>query len=172
MIRFSRGRNRTRAQNRTNIAVLLVLLLMFSLNPGHIPPAGASGSVAMEWEFMDTPYTWLNDAAWGDGIFVAVGGDAPTTDGAIYTSDNGSSWTRTMQVPDWLPRHSVMAVTYGHLGYAAVTAQGAILVSQDGQTWEGVQTAFAGFYDIVYANNLYIAVGSDGVIATSTNLLT
>jgi len=89
--------------------------------------------------------------------FVAVG-----EDGAIFISNNGTTWTDQTQSGGTL-----LAVTYGNMKYVAVGTSGRILISDDGKTWANKTQAGANFTDIAYGNSTFVAVGNSGRCSVS-----
>jgi hypothetical protein len=117
---------------------------------------------------------YINDIAFGAGIFVAVGAA-----GKITTSTDGITWTaRTAGVAS----NSLEAVTYENSTFVAVGAgasggTGGITTSTDGITWTKRTTpgtSATTLYSVAYGNGYWVAVGSISTNAGyySTNLST
>jgi hypothetical protein len=102
----------------------------------------------------------LNGVAFGSGHFVAVG-----RNGAILSSSDGFHWTSQ--------RLGTTASIYGGVFseeqfVLASDIPNSILKSRDGIVWEG-QNLGASLRSITYGMGLYVAVGTGGIICTSTN---
>ena len=104
---------------------------------------------------------WLEGLAASPDMLVAVGDHA-----AIYTSLNGTNWSRR-QVPfsDWL-----RSVAYGGNGFVSVGENGLIAVSANATNW---QTAASGTLEnlnkVAWIGDRYWAVGDAGTTLASTN---
>ena len=102
---------------------------------------------------------WLTDVAWGDGRFVALGGDE------IIHSNDGERWVRS--------RSSDMgrleSVAWGNGRYVAVGGGGTIVRSSDGDRWQRVRNAAtrADLSGIAWGGGRFVAVGSGGTIVHS-----
>lgn len=115
------------------------------------------------WTPRDSGVTGVNlqNVAFGNGLFVA------TTAGStqVLTSPNGIAWTdRETGVPG-----EFEAISF--IGGQFVAAKTRIATSPDGITWTDRGGSGAALYDVQSALGNYVAVGKDGVILTSTNLL-
>jgi hypothetical protein len=96
--------------------------------------------------------------------WVAVG-DALDWSGKIGLSEDlGASWV----VPTSVPNHSSLtAVAHGAGETVAVGSDGEILSSSNLQTWERHNLfTSSDFSDVIYANGSFVAVGSNGLVAT------
>ena len=105
----------------------------------------------------------FNDVVWGNGQFVAVGGEA-----IIQTSVDGKVWK--LRYSNF--GTALFGVAYGAGQYVAVGAGfGAginLLRSPDGTTWTKSANGLpASYFGITHANGQFVAVGSNGAIATS-----
>jgi len=97
--------------------------------------------------------------------FIAVG-----QNGTILTSEDGVNWTGETD----LITGKINAVAFGTPGYVAVGEFGAgfgkILFSESGDNWEPVDYEDGlKLSDIIWANNMFVAVGDHGTILTSTD---
>ena len=106
----------------------------------------------------------LNGVTYGNGIFVAVGGD-----GTIITSSDGKTWTsRSSGTSEWLN-----GVTYGNGIFVAVGGNRTILTSADGQTWRSrssdSSTNTNHLSGVTYGNGIFVAVEDKGIILTSVD---
>jgi photosystem II stability/assembly factor-like uncharacterized protein len=108
----------------------------------------------------------LEDIAYGNGLFMAVG------DFCVFTSSDGITWTDTN--PEILTDYTLHGITYANNRFVAVGEYGsfgAILTTEDGgTTWDkrlyGITTAL---FDVTYANNTFVAVGENCAIFTSSD---
>ncbi|MFC4598572.1 S-layer homology domain-containing protein [Cohnella hongkongensis] len=109
----------------------------------------------------------LLDVAYGDGVFVVGGGLVGGADLILVSRDKGASWTQ----------HSLGVANYNRgaafgNGTFIVTGTLAMGVSKDGgSTWTKLES-MKDYYDVVYANGVFVAVGGQGQIATSSDGLT
>ena len=107
----------------------------------------------------------LVDITYGNGTFVAVGGN-----GAILTSPDGSVWTSINADITYL---SLGAVTYGNGTFVAVGGNGIILTSPDGATWTPRDSRITDPLDgVTFGNGTFVAVGINGIVLTSSDGVT
>ncbi len=80
----------------------------------------------------------------------------------IYTSDDGENWTKR-QVQGWVPWHT-RAISSNDQGYVILGAWsgGGLINSVDGISWISSQLTGSSVYDVIWANNMYVAVGEWG----------
>jgi len=98
----------------------------------------------------------LFDAAWGSGIFVAVG-----SDGAILTSSDGDEW---QEQPSGTSA-DLFGVRFTGEGFVVVGNDGVVLISDDGVSWQRQERAGAvDLYDVVQVGLALTAVGENGVV--------
>jgi len=104
-----------------------------------------------------------------------------TFGGDIFTSTDGITWTELASAPfGILPSDGAYKIIYDSINtkWVAVGVNahtGAIFTSiDDGVTWVTQTHSFVSeaVTDVIYANSLYIAVGSNGKIQTSTDATT
>jgi hypothetical protein len=146
---------------------------------GTIVAVGEEGAIisstdTIVWNVRNSGTTAdLSGVAFGNGMFVAVGG---TTNAEILTSPDALTWTRqTVQLTN-----SLKAVAFGTNLFAAVGDQGTILVSSNGISWNkrptGLQkTLRAVTSGLVWSSAtrpggmapLFVAVGDGGSMFTS-----
>ncbi len=101
----------------------------------------------------------LNDMAYGNGQFVAVGVNA-----TVATSSNGVTW-RSQSIPG-IP--TLNSIAFGIGRFVAVGAQGVVAYSTNGSNWS--ITAFSlPQHGVAFGANLFVSVGTNGTIFTSTN---
>jgi photosystem II stability/assembly factor-like uncharacterized protein len=115
------------------------------------------------WHLRYSPSNFLITVAYGNGTFVAVGGE-----GTILNSVDGITWE---------PRTSgtsmtLNMVTYGNGLFVAVGPHGTILISPDGRTWTP-RTPYSGtthdLYAVAYGNGIFVALGYSSPELPSTN---
>jgi len=116
-------------------------------------------------------YSDINGIAYGNGKWVAVGGEGKMA----YSTDNGVTWTAVADSTIWQYTYSgstytsnIGDIAYGNGRFVAVGGS-KMAYSTDGTNW----TAVAGsstlnsfsIGDIAYGNGRFVAVGSDGKMA-------
>lgn len=104
----------------------------------------------------------MSDVAYGNGLFVAVGGSVGS--GQIMTSSDGITWTRRSD----LGANSWGAVTYGNGQFVAVGLSGAA-TSTDGINWAIHSAPSVAWLSVAYGNGKYVAVG--GTLATTNQIM-
>ena len=118
--------------------------------------------------------TELLGVAYGNGLFVAVGGGSGTaSEGIILTSSTGTNWVQRRAGLNYL----LQGVTYGANQFVAVGYGGTIATSTDGATWVKREsgTPDFGFYSVIRGGNQFVAVGRLGngpAIETSSDGVT
>lgn len=108
----------------------------------------------------------LEDIAYGNGLFMAVG------DFCVFTSSDGITWEDKR--PQMLTDYTLHGIVYENNKFVAVGeygSYGAILTTEDGgTTWDkrlyGITTAL---FDVTYGNNTFVAVGENCAIFTSSD---
>lgn len=134
--------------------------------------AGSGGYVytstnAVTWSRTSVPGFEFSftDLAFGNGVFLAVGGHGGR--GAVLNSTNGTTWSGVPS--DYLVRR----VRYGGGLYVAIGDKGTIKTSADTTTWltrdSGTTNNILG---VTFGGGVYVAVGSGGTILTSTDATT
>lgn len=122
------------------------------------------------WQVADNVFecSRLNGVAGGNGIYVAVGGNA-----TILTSENGHNWTS---------RHSralyhLYSVAFGANTFVAVGfppevgAEDTALTSPDGVTWTSQHSGTTnGLYGVAYAHGIFVTVGADTILTSSDGI--
>jgi len=110
----------------------------------------------------------LRDVSYGDGVFIAVGGDA---NAMIMRSTDGVTWAEDLHPAgtQWKG-----GVAYGDGRWIAVGGNGSTLYSDDaGLSWtEGPSRLPAAGRNVAWGNGRFVAVGDSGMIASSTDALT
>src|SRR5690606_26792892 len=109
---------------------------------------------------------------YGNGLFVAVGRNAPGENG-VMTSEDGVEWTMRTEAMD----NSWTNVTYGGGQFVAVSSNGGlkqIMTSTDGIDWTSRSIpggeANINWADIVYGNGRFVAVASSAYTLARTTM--
>lgn len=120
----------------------------------------------------------LNGVAYGNGLFVAVGGGTPTkiSGGLVMTSPNGIDWTINQTVAD-TTNAQYQDVLYGNNTFLITGSSSGFLASTDGLTWTGRPApggvftgngTFGGGRFVLSGNGNSVVVSTDGVTWTRT----
>ena len=101
----------------------------------------------------------IHSVAYGNGLFVAVGGSS------ILNSSDGSNWTINKSITG----KYLTSVQYAHGLFVAAGDKGALFLSNDGKSWtdrslESSRTIRA----VAYGADIFLAVG-DSFVATSSD---
>ncbi len=125
---------------------------------------GAPGECGVNWALVPGGLTGSGageDIAYGNGIYVAVGG------GGIQTSPDGVVWTaRTKAAGAMDPR----GITFGNGRFVATAHNNgtwSTMTSTDGITWTAGNSTQSGINNVAYGANMFVAVGWDGFIISS-----
>lgn len=119
-------------------------------------------------------YPWAG-IAYGNGIYVAVGGgcgrvsgyDLNTNTQSVITSTDGINWATQSNV---LPASQYWSgVAFGNGVFVAVSAtvSGSIAYSTDGVSWTGVSGVQA--HNVAFGNGIFVLFGINTVVWTSTD---
>lgn len=107
----------------------------------------------------------LRDVSWGDGVFVAVGGDANSM---VMRSTDGVTWQEDLHPAggQWKG-----GVAFGGGRWVAVGGVGTTLVSDDGGlTWrDGAERTPSAGRNVAWGDGQFVAVGDSGMIAVSSD---
>ncbi len=108
----------------------------------------------------------LRDVSWGNGYFVAVGGDA---NAMVMRSTDGVTWEEDLHPSgdgQWKG-----GVAFGGGRWVAVGGVGTTIVSEDdGASWRaGAMRLPSAGRNIAYGDGRFVAVGDGGTIAVSTD---
>lgn len=143
-----------------------------------------------EWTEVQLNSTYLKpkNIAYGNGTFV-ITGDAGTTDKTyVYTSTNGTTWTpRVLKSGLTYSFHSntckfvnnrfvtTISVSWSSSG-ETVRVENYFFESKDGINWTEhilniTSAPFTFTMDVAYGNGVYVRIGTEGSIYTSTNLI-
>jgi hypothetical protein len=141
-------------KHRSISAVLFCFILLTLL------PETTSGAVPDHWTERSFD---LSAVAYGNGLFVAVGGN-----GRIQTSPDGVSW----KIQTSGTAENLRGIAFGNGLFVAVGLNGTILSSGDGITWiaqnSGISQSLSA---VTYGNGLFVAVGMGGIILSSPGVV-
>ncbi len=127
----------------------------------HDTLKASTSTPGQNWHLQPGSPSNLNGIARFDSLFIALGDH-----GTIFTSPNGTSWTRQHAVTS----HLLEGITWSGSLYVIVGDNGTILTSPDGTTWTSRSSGTTrNLYDVVSAGSRFIAVGDNGLILTSPN---
>ena len=114
----------------------------------------------------------LNTIGFGNNLYVAGG-----TNGTILTSPDGRNWTK--RPIGGISNYTIGGVVFGNNLYIAVAVipygiNYYILTSSDGITWttKYISSLVGSLVDVIFENNLFVAVGDNGDIHTSSDGIT
>ena len=167
---------------RASLVVLVATLAVLMVGRA---PASADTPVAFEW----SAGTGVSSAHWksvaaGNGLFVAV---APDGASRVMTSADGATWTRQTA-----PERRWLHIAFGAGRFVALAGQWSdpdmigtpppddgqdrgVMWSADGATWTLAQLGSAStvrWQALTYADGRFVAIGSGGQTAISTDGLT
>ena len=104
--------------------------------------------------------SWLTAVAFGNGRFVAAGGP-----GVVVTSEDGTNWVRQPFPVGTYPN----AIAFGNDRFV-VGSYSFLFMSTDGEHWTGpTSLSSAAIYSLAYGNGLFVGVGANNAIFTSTD---
>lgn len=108
----------------------------------------------------------------------------PSTDGILYSLDDGDDWAEDEITTTWFPSSEFIlhGVAYGPSGFIAVgdtgytleyEYPGVVFTSANGANWNELpnSTSENRLYSCTYGNGLYVLVGDAGGIVVSSNLV-
>ncbi len=113
-----------------------------------------------DWYPVTLNYAYLNGIVYSGSEFVAAGMDYNFSisgyEGAIFTSVDGTAWTRR-----FLGGSALSDVAYGNGIYVAVGDSGTILRSLDAVNWSPMVSGVGtNLYGVSYGNGKFVAVGA------------
>lgn len=155
---------------------------MASVNPGGV----SYSSDLKNWTFklLDEDDDNLDSITYGNSVFVIASND----DNGIYTSSDGINWiNRELKVYSNYAKNNIKAsfntvrfvnnqfvivtgTQYTNSSGAITRREGHILVSNNGINWTDKAELSDSLMEIAYGNGIYVVVGTDGSIYTSSNL--
>lgn len=120
----------------------------------------------------------LNQVAYGNGRFLAVGGELVSraqesgfdTVSVVLTSTDGVAWS---EAPS--PTTATLeSVAFGDGLFVVIAADGKAFSSSDGAQWESAATGLTGIntHDVAFGGGRFVVAEADSTIATSTDALT
>jgi hypothetical protein len=105
----------------------------------------------------------LWDVAYGNGVFVVVGGNT------VLVSSDGLTWNQYAPPAGF----SSYSITFGNGMFVAADSSDSVFTSPDGITWTDVTlSSSTTFTDITYGGGLFVVVGYGGTIVTSPDAST
>ena len=107
-----------------------------------------------------TTYSLLS-VAYGNNRFIAV-----DYGGELFTSVNGRNWR---PLPSLNPRRSFIKTRFVK-GMFYLFCRDVLLASKDGRDWVTIPLPDTVAYDLIYAEGLYVCVGSNQTVLTSPDL--
>ncbi len=143
---------------------LLPIVVLVSLITTVIANPVLAASSRWQWENPTPTGSALNDVAYGNGRYVAVG-----QAGSTVVSTDGINWTGYSSGF----AVTLAAVVFGQgqfiaVGESALDGVGVVLVSQDGINWtQPSLPTTKPLYGITYGGGRFLAVGGRGAILTS-----
>lgn len=119
---------------------------------------------AITWTTGESLLGMIRSIAYNGSRFVGAGAPSGGQDtGYIYYSPNGKNWTLALDVD--IPFQKTISV--GSLWVAV--GKNAVFYSTTSVIWSRGTIPVANWQSVAYGNGLWVAVGLDGEIATSTN---
>jgi hypothetical protein len=154
----------------------------YSTNGGvswTVTATGTSGREQTEEIFDPNPtsasYGWINGLAYGNNVFVAVGGIDGGAGVAAYSTNGINNWTPAKT--NLGTASTIMSLTYGNGYFVATADNGSIYYSADnGVTWTGISVAaFSGGGTIACvtfssSTNQFFIAGANGTVAVSNTV--
>ena len=112
------------------------------------------------------PTSNYNDIAYGNGVFVVVGGAGGS--GGAATSTDGSSWvSRTITTP---ATGTFTSIAYGGTRFVAINSDGYTAYSANGIVWSvggNMPSAVGNWVSVTYGNGRFAAISDVGEYAIS-----
>jgi hypothetical protein len=107
----------------------------------------------------------MTSLAYGNGLFVAVGGTdwftRPGSDCVIQVSTNGTSWTTLPPISRGILRR--IAFDRGTFVAVGESPLGLVLVSRNGVDWSSPDPGAGGLLDVASGNGTFVAVGRESM---------
>ncbi len=115
----------------------------------------------INWTARQLDSELIYGVAYGLGKYTAV------ALAAVFTSSNGSNWTKTALNADWDPK----AVVGGANSFIAVGNWGLVICSTNGVDWTSLSSTctYSELNSVAYAGNKFVAVGESGAVVYSLN---
>jgi hypothetical protein len=119
-------------------------------------------TVPVTGSFLGTPFVGV---AFGNGVFVATAGADENGYALVFTSKDGTNWSR--QPIDAIRQFGLNSVAFGDGQFVAVGDQGRAFISRDGIVWSERASGFAAHLDrISYIGTRFVVTGSFGLISS------
>jgi hypothetical protein len=110
---------------------------------------------------------FINGIAWGNGRFVAVGGDGWVGSSHIAYSTDGVTWTAVSNTT--FGTEYIRGIAWGNGRFVAVGSKGKIAYSSDGVTWTAISTSgTTTLHSVAWGNGRFVA-GGDFCVMLSTD---
>lgn len=140
-------------------------------NNGTYIAVGRGGTIAKTSNLSSWDYQTVTDASWFNNViydgeqYVTISNNNPQN--YIFTSSNGSTWTKGSFLNFYASNIYYINETYILMG------KGYIYTSDDLENFNSIQIGSNQIYweKIIYSGNKYVLVGSNGKIAISNDLL-
>jgi len=113
----------------------------------------------------------LVDLAYGNGLYLAIGGHMDGHWTTVSTSHDGATWSEPKKFDK---EKLLMRVTFGEGQFVAVGIKGRVAVSKDGSQWADAQplAELDTFVSIAYGKGVYVGAGLHGLRMHSADGLT
>ena len=135
-----------------------------STNNAYLTQTDAPGAVWAAGSAL--PNSNFNDIAFGNGVWVVVGGTGGS--GSAGTSTDGENWvSRDNTTP---PAGTFVSVAYGGTTFVAINDNGYTSYSSNGITWTvggALPGSSTNWMKVAYGNGRFVAIGSAGEQAIS-----
>jgi hypothetical protein len=139
--------------NKKAVVVIFLIIIGFAI----VFPSYLNADPLDNWYLRkDLSPDVLESVAYGNGLFVGIGGND------VWTSPNGVAWTkRTSGTNNY-------QVAYGNSIFVAVGSPGAIITSPDGITWTPqISRTTNALRGVAFGNGFFMAVGYGAPVVTS-----
>ena len=143
---------------RTQTHLLALFCLLFPLLVPH-----SRGDALNDLHLRNPPPTpdLLSSIGFGGGVFIAA-----DDRGDVFTSPEGLSWTTTGSVGT----NVLSRIAYGSGRFVAFSTSGNLLSSENGSVWTVRASATNVFQDIIFANALFVIVGTDRTMTSADGI--
>ena len=144
------------ARTRTHLLALFCLL-----SPLLVPHS--RGDALNELQRRNPPPSpdSLSSVGFGGGVFIAA-----DDRGDVFTSPDGLTWTTTGSVST----NVLSRIAYGSGRFVAFSTSGNLLSSENGSVWTVRASATNVFQDIIFANGLFVIVGTDRTMTSADGI--
>jgi hypothetical protein len=117
---------------------------------------------------LDSSKCYINAIAYGNGIFVAGGGNGHSA----WSSDRGRTWNSNTQTESIFYSTFINGVAFGNNTFVVAGERNTLAWSRDGRNWTMVvDPGVRGqdFLNIGYANGFFLALGGGGGVSYSSD---